>query len=82
MPDTVLQAYPKELSLGEGDFSLDRHGSAMFCTSQRNYELVRCQVQGYSCGMLRLTGMEADGFDRFGRPKFKLQEWFVRLKEK
>jgi hypothetical protein len=79
MSESVLQGYPKDKPLGEGEFSLDERGMALFCTNGRTYQLHRCQVSRISCSMMKLSGMEEDGFDKTGRQKFKYQEWYVRF---
>lgn len=85
MSHFILQILlPKPKIVGEGSLSIGKDGVAEFFegNADRNASvlatLVRVKLDHAAAAGLFLSGMEPDGFDRAGRPKFKYQEWLLR----
>lgn len=85
MPHFILVTQlPKPKNLGEGSLSIGKDGEAQFfegnCEANARIlaSMVRVKLDAAAAAGLFLSGMEPDGVDKSGRPKFKYQEWLLR----
>ena len=80
----LVTLLPRPETLGAGSFSLGKDGIAQFfegdCAAGSKIlaTLERVRLDGAAAAGLYLSGMEPDGVDASGRPKFKYQEWLLR----
>lgn len=85
MPHFILVTqHPKAKDLGIGSLSIAKNGDADFfegnaeTNSQVLASMVRVKIEWAGAVGIMISGMEPDGADRAGRPKFKYQEWLLR----
>lgn len=81
---TLVIQHPKAKDLGNGSLSISKDGEADFfegnagSNSRVLASMVRVKIEWAAAVGILISGMEPDGLDRAGRPKFKYQEWLLR----
>lgn len=85
MPHFVLVTqHPKPKVFPEGSLSIAKDGTAEFYEGNADsnarvlVSMIRVRIEWAAASGILISGMEPDGFDRGGRPKFKQQEWLLR----
>lgn len=85
MPHFVLVTqHPKAKDFGIGSLSIAKNGDADFFKGNAKSDdpilasMIRARIEWAGAAGILLSGMEPDGEDRGGRPKFKYQEWLLR----
>lgn len=76
----IHREYPrsKQKESFAGEVDIDRQGQAFFFAGQTEFTLLYTRIVFMGADVLLLSGMEPDGFDKTGRPKYKYQEWILR----
>lgn len=80
----LVTQHPKAKELGIGSLSIAKNGDADFyegnadSNSRILASMVRTRIEWAAAAGILISGMEQDGVDRAGRPKFKFQEWLLR----
>lgn len=75
---------PVSKVMGPGCLSVSQNGEASFFEGDAGEgsrclaELVRARIDWAAADGILVSGMEPDGCDRSGRPKYKYQEWLLR----
>lgn len=83
-PFVLSTMQPKQLVLGAGCLSIDKHGEAMFFegTGASGAAILavlkRVRIESASAHGIHISGMQPDGVARNGTEKFKYQEWWLR----
>ena len=81
---TLVTQHPKPKVFCVGSLSIGKDGTAEFFEGNAEANarvlasLVRVRIEWAAAAGILVSGMEPDGFDRAGRPKFKHQEWLLR----
>lgn len=79
----LVVQHPKPKDLGIGSLSISKNGDADFfegdatANSPVLASMVRVKTEWAAAAGIMISGMEPDGADRAGRPKFKFQEWLL-----
>ena len=76
--------YPKPKDMGLCGISLDKKGSALLLTpdgAKATREMTRAKVDWMQGNGIMVSGMEINGHDQAGRPKYSFQEWFCAYVE-
>ena len=75
---------PKPKDMGLCGISLDQKGDALLLTpdgAEVVGNIARARVDWIHGHGIMISGMEANGFDQTGRPKYRYQEWFCAYVE-
>lgn len=85
MPDFRLTIQnPKPQVVGDGVLSIGKAGDAEFFSGNGEIldpilaTMVRTRIEWAAAAGILLSGMQPNGFDRHGKPKFTYQEWLLR----
>ena len=80
----LVTQFPKPKDVGIGSLSIGKDGTAEFFEGNADLNssvlasMQRVRIEWAAAAGIMISGMEPDGFDRSGRPKFKSQEWLLR----
>ena len=80
----VYIQHPKPKDMGLCGISLDRHGQALLLTADGKgvvKDMTRARVDWVQGNGIMVSGMEINGHDQAGRPKYSFQEWFCAYVE-
>lgn len=80
----VYIQHPKPKDMGLCGISLDKHGQALLLTAdgaKATGDMTRAKVDWIGGYGITISGMQENGFDRTGRPKYSFQEWFCAYVE-
>jgi hypothetical protein len=70
--------------MGLCGISLDKHGQALLLTADGKgcvKDMTRARVDWMQGDGIMVSGMEINGHDKTGRPKYSFQEWFCAYVE-
>ncbi len=83
----LVTQMPKPKKVGRGTLSIGKDGDADFFAGNADAgsavlaNMVRVRVEWAAATGILLSGMQPNGFDKTGRPKFTYQEWLLRYPE-